>query len=118
VTGALAALGLLGAIGALASDLSLPIASALAFAAFLTGTGQAIGEHRRPPRHLTLSMTDARLDDLPLDTLDLRWRGRLAFLRARDTAGHTHRLSWWPDTLEAEGRRALRLAADASGMRG
>jgi toxin CptA len=46
-----------------------------------------------------------------LATVNLRWRGPLATLSARDEAGKLRRLSWWPDTLPPPARRALRLAA-------
>ena len=44
--------------------------------------------------------------------LNVRWRGPLATLGARDEAGKLRRLSWWPDTLPAPARRRLRLASD------
>jgi toxin CptA len=46
-----------------------------------------------------------------LGSVNLRWRGPLATLSARDEAGKLRRLSWWPDTLPPPARRALRLAA-------
>jgi toxin CptA len=66
---------------------------------------------RRPVRWLVVSQ-EAVLDDVPLERVRLRWRGSLAFFQARDATGRTHRLAWWPDTLDATGRRALRLAID------
>lgn len=39
------------------------------------------------------------VDGLPVDALDLHWRGPLAFLRYRDATGRRQRLAWWPDTL-------------------
>lgn len=51
------------------------------------------------------------LDGDVLADVELQWRGSLAFLCWRGTAGRTHRLSWWPDTLPVEARRELRLAA-------
>jgi toxin CptA len=49
-----------------------------------------------------------------LSSLNLRWRGPLATLGARDEAGKLRRLSWWPDTLPPPARRVLRLVAEAS----
>jgi toxin CptA len=44
--------------------------------------------------------------------VNVRWRGPLATLDARDDAGKLRRLAWWPDTLPPGARRALRLASD------
>lgn len=41
----------------------------------------------------------------------LRSRGGLVVLTLKDDEDHNHRWVWWPDTLDAAGRRALRLAA-------
>jgi toxin CptA len=46
-----------------------------------------------------------------LADLTVRWRGTLATVVGRDPAGKLRRLAWWPDTLPAPARRALRLAA-------
>ena len=68
-------------------------------------------EHRRPARVFVIrSDTTATLDTMPLDSYRVHWRGTLAFLHARDARGRAHRLAFWPDTLDAHGRRALRLA--------
>jgi toxin CptA len=42
---------------------------------------------------------------------EVRWRGPLATLGGHDGTGTLRRLSWWPDTLPPEARRALRLAS-------
>jgi hypothetical protein len=55
----------------------------------------------------------AMLDGRRLEFVQVQWRGPLAFLHARDVEGRTHRCAWWPDTLAAKDRRALRLAMDA-----
>jgi toxin CptA len=39
------------------------------------------------------------------------FRGGLVVLTVADDAGRHRRFVWWPDTLGASGRRALRLAA-------
>jgi toxin CptA len=41
------------------------------------------------------------------------FRGGLVVLSLADEAGRTRRYLWWPDTLDAAGRRALRLAVRA-----
>lgn len=88
------ALGLLGAAGLLLCDLPTRYAVPSAAAALLLGIAGAVRERRRPP--LRIDATE----------LDLHWRGPLAFDRRTG-------LSWWPDTLDAAGRRTLRLAVHA-----
>ena len=109
--GGVGLLGAFGAVGVLASDLPSPWAEVLACAAVGIAGLQGMRGRRRPVRWLVVSET-AALDDVPLERVRLRWRGPLAFLQARDATGRTHRLAWWPDTLDAAGRRALRLACD------
>lgn len=46
-----------------------------------------------------------------LQAVSLHWRGPLAVLAGRDGKGHSHRIVFYPDTLDGAGRRALRLAA-------
>ena len=48
-----------------------------------------------------------------LRAVQVEFRGPLVRLLARDDAGHTRRLLWWPDTLPPEARRRLVLAARA-----
>jgi len=91
VVSALIALGLLGAAGLLLCDLPTRYAVPSAAAALLLGIARAVRERRRPPLRVDAA------------ELDLHWRGPLAFDRRKG-------LSWWPDTLDAAGRRALRLA--------
>lgn len=106
---ALVAMGLLGAIGAFASEVALP--ALVAGLALSGGVALAVREARRPHRTLAIGADgSASIDDHPVTALTLQWRGPLAFLRARDAAGRVHRLSWWPDTLNRTERRALRLA--------
>ncbi|MEO7477773.1 MAG: hypothetical protein ABIT64_00890 [Lysobacteraceae bacterium] len=40
----------------------------------------------------------------------VRFRGSLVVLTLADANGKQRRYAWWPDTLDARGRRALRLA--------
>lgn len=49
-----------------------------------------------------------------LDGVGARLRGPLASLWGTDAQGRMRRLAWWPDTLDASGRRQLRLAAAVS----
>lgn len=106
---ALAAMGLLAAIGAFASEVPLP--AVVAAFALAGGIALAVREARRPHRTLSIGADgSASIDDHPVSAVTLQWRGPLAFLQARDAGGTLHRLSWWPDTLGRPERRALRLA--------
>jgi toxin CptA len=49
-----------------------------------------------------------------LENIVVRFRGPLATLAGTDPQGRVHRLAWWPDTVDAAGRRQLRLAASVS----
>lgn len=108
---ALAALGLLAGVAALASE--LPAHLGWPVAALAAGWGAALArrELRRPPRRLRLAGARAWLDDAPIAHARLYWRGPLARLEFRDARGRRGRLMWWPDSLDAHGRRELRLAA-------
>ncbi|ALN58387.1 hypothetical protein GLE_3040 [Lysobacter enzymogenes] len=108
---ALAALGLLAGVAALASE--LPAHLGWPVAALAAGWGAALArrELRRPPRRLRLAGARAWLDDAPIAQAGLYWRGPLARLEFRDAQGRRGRLLWWPDSLDAHGRRELRLAA-------
>jgi len=108
---------MLGAFGALASDLPAAWAGPIGMATASVGCLQAWREARRTRRTLAIDSAGMTLDGRPLRQVMLRWRGPLAFLWARDLAGRVHRLAWWPDTLDAAGRRALRLAVAAHSPR-
>ncbi|QCW26787.1 hypothetical protein FE772_15195 [Lysobacter enzymogenes] len=106
---ALAALGLLAGVAALASELPAHLAGPWP-------RWRRVGrgwrrELRRPPRRLRLAGARAWLDDAPIAQAGLYWRGPLARLEFRDAQGRRGRLLWWPDSLDAHGRRELRLAA-------
>lgn len=115
------ALVLLGACALAAPWLGgMPPAPAVAvscIALVLTATFLRREARRRPctvvwqPGQPHVELVDAhgvaRLTVRRLDT-----RGRLMVLHLEDDTG-ARRLVWWPDTLDAEGRRALRLAAAA-----
>lgn len=53
-----------------------------------------------------------------LEVEALRIQAGLAILRIRDADGRRRSLAWWPDTLDATGRRALRLAWSGAGASG
>jgi toxin CptA len=95
----------------LVSDVPGLLAATLVLVAPVWAVRLAIREHRRPPRVFVVRPDGAMtLDDMPLEHCTVHWRGRLAFVRARDSDGRPHRLAFWPDVLPARGRRALRLA--------
>lgn len=108
---ALVLVGLLAAFAALACELPPPLAWPLAALAAGWGAALARAELRRPPRRLRFAGTRAWLDDAPIAQLRLHWRGPLARLEFRTGDGRRGRLLWWPDCLDAHGRRELRLAA-------
>lgn len=105
-------LGACGAAGVLVSAVPGPWAGMLSGVACVLAFAQALRDRGRPVRRLVVADA-ATLDGERLTTCRVAWRGPLAFLQARDTAGRWHRLAWWPDTLSPQRRRALRLALDA-----
>ncbi|MEH6419059.1 hypothetical protein [Pseudomonas sp. CGJS7] len=103
-------LAALAAFSVLASELPAAAAWPLAILTLGRGLWSARREAVRPARSLTISGGRATLDDIPVSDLRLHWRGWLARLDAVGPDGRRLRLSWWPDTLDAGGRRELRLA--------
>ena len=109
---ALAGLGIFGACAVLASEVPRPIDWLIALAALYWGMRQATTEVARPPRQLVWAPNGSLdIDGDNVARARLRWRGPIAFLDWRDGAGRRKVLAWWPDTLAAEQRRELRLAA-------
>ncbi|WP_240635323.1 hypothetical protein [Lysobacter enzymogenes] len=104
-------IGLLGGCAVVASECPPRLASPPAMLAAGWGAALARRELRRPPRRLRLAGARAWLDDAPIAQARLYWRGPLARLEFRDAQGRRGRLLWWPDSLDAHGRRELRLAA-------
>ncbi|KRA74213.1 hypothetical protein ASD78_11990 [Lysobacter sp. Root667] len=108
-----AALVLIGALAAwatLASELPLPLAVLFAAAALSYSAWLARRELRSRPQWMVVAADAVRLDGVALDQATLEWRGPLALLRYRDGDGRPRQRIWWPDTLDAAGRRELRLA--------
>ncbi len=109
-------LGVLGAVSVLASEMPRPWAWPVAVAALAWGGWQAHSEGRRPRRAFWFPGNDRlpTVDGMPMQDAHVLWRGPLAFLRWREGAGRRWRhAAWWPDTLPAQQRRELRLAAGA-----
>ena len=112
LAGVLIALGMLGAVSVLMSALPASAAWLLAAASLIEGARLARRELASPPRTLLWPIgATPSLDREPMHDPQLHWRGPLAFLAWRDGSGRRRRLVWWPDTLDAAGRRELRLAA-------
>ena len=74
-------------------------------------------EARQPAFSIRLSMDESRLELIhggrsrALAAPTVLVRGPLATVTGRDEAGRLLRIQWWPDTLPAGARRALRLAS-------
>ena len=104
--------GPLGAVSLLASDLPGAFAWPGACLAVVLGWRASAREARRPAAVVAWAPgAPPTLDGRPLAGARLQWRGPLAFLQWRE--GRRRRaLSWWPDTLPPDARRAVRLAAD------
>jgi toxin CptA len=109
---ALCAIGLLGAIAVISSEMPRVLAWPLAMGGAFHAAWLAHRESRRPRCELVWPMEgDPILDGHVLRRARLDWRGPLAFLRWRDDQGRLRHLAWWPDTLSTQARRELRLAA-------
>lgn len=110
---ALVLLGLLAGWAALASEMPRGAAACLAAAALLHGVRSAARECGRAPLRIAWDGGTGMVfvDGVAVDGAELHWRGPLAFLRWCDARGRVHRLAFWPDTLDRQQRRALRLAA-------
>jgi toxin CptA len=106
-------LGVLAAWSLLLSELPSWAAWPLAAAVLTYAVLLIRRERSKPPRQLVFPGGDhpARIDGATAEGAVLQWRGPLAFLTWREPGGRRQRLSWWPDTLPAERRRELRLAA-------
>ena len=115
--GAIRCLGVAAAISLCLSALPFAARIPLALLAFGYGLGQARREALRP--RFTLGVTtgpaglllvrdhERKLLASPL----IRVRGPLASVSGRGEDGRIRRALWWPDTLPAGSRRALRLAS-------
>jgi toxin CptA len=102
--------GVLGGVSAWASELSQPLSLPIAGLALIWAIASARRELRRPARPLVIRGGHATLAGESIGDLRLHWRGWLARLDFTGPDGRRQRLLWWPDTLDAAGRRELRLA--------
>ncbi len=110
---ALIALGALSAFSLLVSEMPRAAAWPVALAALLYALRRAASERGRAVVTVIWDgrANVVRVDGAVVEGAALRWRGPLAFLAYRAPDGQIRRLLWWPDTLDARGRRELRLAA-------
>jgi toxin CptA len=114
--------GVLAAVSLPMTALPGRTAIALGIACVAWALGRAWHDLRQAPGTLVL---DADADgggatwtcattSIALVDLSVGWRGPLAGVSGRDPAGKLRHLAFWPDTLPAPARRALRLAAGRS----
>ena len=114
---ALVCLGALASISLWLSALPLFAKTPLALFALGYGLWLARREARRRIFSLRLTTDGGGLVMIyadrsqPLSAPVVLVRGPLACVSGRDEDGRTRRLLWWPDTLPAQSRRALRLAS-------
>ena len=113
VTGVLVLLGILAALSILVSEMPRLAAWPLALSALVFGLWRARRESRSPTHEFVFPGNDLPviLDGAPIGSVEVQWRGPLAFVHWQGRDGQSRRLSWWPDTLPAARRRELRLAA-------
>ena len=116
VIGALLSGGLLASVSVFLSGMPRPAAWLLAAAVSIHTLWLADRESRRPVRSLVFPGNDmpVTVDGMPMEQVEVQWRGPLAFVSWKDRDGRRLRLSWWPDTLPPARRRELRLAANAT----
>jgi toxin CptA len=114
---ALIVLGLLAGWAVLASEMPRGAAVCLAGAALLHGVRSAAREYGRAPVRIAWDGGTGivSVDGVAMQGAELHWRGPLTFLRWRDAQGRVRRLAFWPDALDRQQRRALRLAARPAG---
>lgn len=107
------ALAAMAPFAVLVSDMPRAAAWPLAVIALSAGVFSAWRERRQPIHAVVIDAAGvASVDGIAVERLQVDWRGPLAFVSWRDRDGRTFRRSLWPDTLNAAGRRELRLAAD------
>ena len=113
MTGVLVLLGILAALSILVSEMPRLAAWPLALSALVFGLWWAWRESRSPAREFFFPGNDlsVTLDGVPIESVEVQWRGPMAFICWQERHGRRRRLSWWPDTLPAARRRELRLAA-------
>lgn len=117
---ALLGLGVMAAVSLWLSALPMPVKLAGMVVALAEGTRLARRQRSLPPVAVDWLGGDepayltGREGVAKLEAVQVHLRGPLASLAGTDAQGRRNRLLWWPDTLDAAGRRELRLAASVS----
>lgn len=112
-----ALIGLLAAVAVMHSALPEPVQPLLALALLVFALWRAWRESRRAPWLLHwpgLDRAATRVIDgheTAVTIVAVRMRGPLAGISLNDGSGRITHALWWPDTLDAASRRALRLMA-------
>ena len=116
VISALLSGGVLASVSVFLSGMPRPAAWLFAAAVSIHALWLADRESRRPVRSLVFPGNDmpVTVDCMPMEQVEVQWRGPLAFVSWKERDGKRLRLSWWPDTLPPARRRELRLAANAT----
>jgi toxin CptA len=108
---ALALIAMLAVVAILASEMPRALAWPLCAVAVVGGAWTLRREAQRKPRELVFAGDGLlRIDDEPVTSVQVHWRGPLAFVQWKRGDGRVERLSFWPDTLLPAQRRELRLA--------
>ena len=105
--------GVLASISILASNMPRPAAWLLAGCVLVHAARLALRQSRLPVQVLVFPGNElpVLVDAVPVQQVDVQWRGPLACVSWKGGDGRRKRLSWWPDTLPSSRRRELRLAA-------
>ena len=108
---ALGLLALLAPFSLLASGIPPRLALALALPSLLAGVRMTCGYAGLPSLALLVPVGAQPVcrDGEPVADFEVHWRGPLAFARWRQ-GDKRRRIAFFPDTLEAAARRALKLA--------
>ncbi len=102
-------LGLCGAASALLSGMEARWCWVVGLASVAWGVVLARAEMGRAPRSVVFrSDGSVEIDRTPVERPELAWQGPITLLDAR-VAGRKTRLVGWPDVIDAEQRRELRL---------
>jgi len=108
-------LAVLAALALLNCALPRPWAVPLAVSVLLMGLLQAWNQWRKPAQKILIPLPPACpcIDQQPLQSMMFIERGPLSILRWKANNAARGQLLFWPDTLPATQRRALRLAVRA-----
>ncbi|TDK21559.1 hypothetical protein E2F46_15110 [Luteimonas aestuarii] len=112
VLGALVVLTALALVATWASEMPALATWPLSLLVVVHGVRSLRLEAARPAFELVVRADGAAfVDGQRVESLQVAWRGPLAFAGWQDRQGRSQRCAWWPDTLPSKRRRELRLAA-------